>query len=225
MESQALLSKVGYLWQIIVAYLGDTAWLKALQNVFTGFDWIKQRYRKGLYEVLNYEAILELKDKKGKKALVNKLETIRYLQDNTIAFQDQAWGDGKILLNYQCSPGVAVDTYRSGFKYHILISLRQVKNRGDLDKFLISWEIYQGFLKPTGFWATEVSHPTEKIKMRVIFPKSRPPSEAAILKKNSQQTTSLGREHFLARPDGKPEIVWECSAPVLYEQYILKWKW
>jgi hypothetical protein len=225
MDSQALISKIGDLWQIIVAYLSDKVWLKALQNIFEGLDWIKQRNLRGLYEVLNYEATLELNDRKGKKASVTKVEMIRYLQDTNIAFQDQAWGDGKILLYYRCSPGIPVDTYRSGFKTHILISLRQVKNRGDIDEFHIHWGIHDGFLKPTGFWASEISHPTDKITMRVIFPPTRPPLSASILEKNRQRSTSLGRENFLALPDGNSEITWECNKPTLYEQYILNWEW
>ena len=48
----------------------------------------------GMYEVLEYVSTLELKDNKGKQALFRKREKVRYLQDNIIAYQDQAWGDG-----------------------------------------------------------------------------------------------------------------------------------
>lgn len=225
MDSQTLLSRVGDIYQSFIAYLGNSTWLKALQNILAGLDLLKERNQKGLYKVLDLEATLELKDKKGKKALVTKHEKVKYLQDNNIAYQDQAWGDGKILLYYRCSPGIPVDTYRSGFKTHILISLRQVKNRGDIDEFHIIWAIHDGFLKPMGFWATEVSHPTEKIKMQVIFPKARPPLSASILEKNRQRSTTLGRGYFLALPDGNSEITWECNKPTLFEQYILRWEW
>jgi len=61
----------------------------------------------GLYEVLDYEATLELKDKRGKRACVRKYEKVRYLQNNIITFQDQAWGDGKILINYRLLPRIS----------------------------------------------------------------------------------------------------------------------
>ena len=76
----------------------------------------------GMYEVLNYESTLELKDRGGKKATFKKREKVRYLQDNIIAYQDQAWGDGEILVNYRCTPGTPVDQYRSSHKTYILIS-------------------------------------------------------------------------------------------------------
>jgi hypothetical protein len=87
-----------------------------------------------LYEVLEYESTLELKDREGRKATFKKREKVRYLQDNVIAYQDQAWGDGEILLNYRCTPGAPVDRYRSGYKTTILISRREVKDKGDVDE-------------------------------------------------------------------------------------------
>ena len=87
----------------------------------------------GVFEVLDYVSTLELKDKHGKQAVFKKFKKIRYLHDNINAYQDQAWGDGKMLINYRCKPGIPVDSYRSGYKTHILISLREVKNRGDID--------------------------------------------------------------------------------------------
>src|SRR5689334_2807497 len=45
----------------------------------------------GMYEVLEYEAQLELLDLKGKKAVYSKRQRVRFLQDHIIAYQDQAW--------------------------------------------------------------------------------------------------------------------------------------
>ena len=113
MEDQALWSRVKVLWKLINSILG-LPWLKVFYYLLTGWNLLLVRFHKGLYEVLDYEATLELTDKKGKRAFVRKYEKVRYLQNNNIAFQDQAWGDGKILINYRCTPGFPVDTYRSG---------------------------------------------------------------------------------------------------------------
>ena len=64
----------------------------------------------GMYEVLEYESTLELLDAKGQRATFHKREKVRYLQDNVIAYQDQAWGDGEILLQYRCTPGTRAIT-------------------------------------------------------------------------------------------------------------------
>ena len=44
----------------------------------------------GMYEVLEYESTLELHDREGKKASYKKRQKVRYLQNNIIAFEDQA---------------------------------------------------------------------------------------------------------------------------------------
>ena len=74
-----------------------------------------------------------MEDQEGKSATFKKREKVRYLQDGVIAYQDQAWGDGQILVGYRCSPGTPVDRYRSGHKTYILISRREVKNKGEID--------------------------------------------------------------------------------------------
>jgi hypothetical protein len=101
----------------------------------------------GIYEALEYETTLELQDRRGENALLRKREKVRYLQNNIIAFQDQAWADGEILINYRCTPGVPVDRYRPGRQTYILISLRDVKNRGEVDEFNIQWGIRHGFTR------------------------------------------------------------------------------
>ena len=186
---------------------------------------IQRQSSEGMYEVLDYETILELHDVKGIRATIKKRERIRYLQDNVIAYQDQAWGDSEILLGYRCVPGKPVDRYRSGYKTYILISRREVKNRGDVDEYRIQWGIRRGFLKPTGFWETEISQRTHRILVQVIFPKGRPPHKASIEERNQRQAHSLGEEALARLPDGRWQIAWQQSQPRLYEHYVLNWEW
>lgn len=189
------------------------------RQVFTGLA------TEGTYEVLDYGIRLELKDLEGKHALVHKREKVKYLQNNIIAFQDQAWGDGKILQNYQCIPGVPVDKYRLGYKTFILISLREVKNQGEMDEFNIHWGISNGYLPPTGFWGTDVDHRTSTVKVDVIFPKGWPPVKASVLEKNLQRVTAISKDRIAYLPDGRCQLSWEQPKPRRYEQYILRWEW
>lgn len=178
-----------------------------------------------MYEVLDCESTLELQDKRGEHALVRKHQKVRYLQNSIIAYQDQAWGDGKILINYRCTPGVPVDRYRPGQKTYILISLREVKNRGDEDEFHIEWEMQHGFTRPTELWATEVSHRMRHLKLQVIFPPSRPPLRAAVLEDSTQKVAPLKPEAIHRLPDGRYTVTWETNKPRLYETYALRWDW
>jgi len=179
----------------------------------------------GMYEVLKYESTLELKDRGGKRATFRKREKVRYLQDNIIAYQDQAWGDGEILVDYRCTPGTPMDRYRSGHKTYVLISRREVKNKEDVDQFNVEWGIRQGFLKRTGHWETHVTHQTRCLKVKVIFPKSRPPRRITLIEGHRRRSHDLDQSTQVELPDGRWLVAWETHRPHLYENYILHWEW
>jgi len=150
----------------LIALLLGLPWLDVLREAWKILCKVMQRRScKGMYEVLKYESTLELKDLGGKRATFKKREKVRYLQDNVIAYQDQAWGDGEILLNYRCTPGTPGDRHRSGHKTHILVSRREVKNRGDVDEFNVEWQIRDGFLRRTGYWETHVTHQIKSLEI------------------------------------------------------------
>ena len=62
------------------------------------------------------------------------------MQNNVIAFEDYAWGDGEIFTDYRCSPGVVVDKYQEGDRWSILIEgganygLKPIQKGGDHGK-------------------------------------------------------------------------------------------
>ena len=184
----------------------------------------QNRSYRGLYEVLDYESTLELKDPKGKDATFKKREEVRYLQNNVIAYQDQAWGDGEILLNYHCTPRIPVDRYRSGYKTYILISRREVKDKGDVDEFNIEWDMCGGFLRRAEQWETHVTHRTKDLKINVVFPRSRPPRHTVLIEGNRQRSHDLGKRGQVL-PDGRRRVSWETRHPCLYENYLLQWEW
>jgi hypothetical protein len=207
------------------AILSGLPWMEIFARSWQFFRQILFPSRQGLYEVLEYESTLELLDRKGEKAIFKKRQKVRYLQDNIIAYMDQAWGDGKFLLDYCCSPGVAVDQYRFGHKTYILISLREVKQRGDTDEFYIERKIKIGFLRQQEQWETDISHPTRQVAVRVIFPKERPPLRVALVENTRQRTILVGDQHQLQLPDGRWQVAWETDHPRMNERYVLKWEW
>src|SRR5688572_14472554 len=102
----------------LLAFILDPRWIEIIgkswklgRKIFRGFA------NEGIYEVLDYECQIELKDKTGNLATIKKRDKIRYLQDYVTSHQDRAWGDGEIFLNYRCSPGTPVDEFAWGTKH------------------------------------------------------------------------------------------------------------
>ena len=179
----------------------------------------------GLYEVLDYRAELELKDRSGHTAIYRKHQRVRFLQDNIIAYQDTAWGDGEIFAKYRCSPGVEVDRYREGNRFHILISLRETKNRDDQAQLEIERTIRDGFVSDTEDFQIDIDHRTRRLSAALIFPQNRLPKRVWVLSQNSNRTMELGPGQRQMLPDQRQRYVWESASPDLFESYILRWKW
>ncbi len=179
----------------------------------------------GMYEVSNYESVLEILDKTGRKAKFRKRMDVRYLQDNIIAFPDFGWADGKGPVNYRVSPGIPVDRYKSGHRTYVVVSLRENKNKGDIDEFNIEWEIKNGFLKKDGYWQTDVSHKFGQLSISLILPKERPPYNVFVEEANRKRQHQVSKNNIQRLPDGKWHISWSLLNPHMYEQYILRWVW
>ena len=171
----------------------------------------------GLYEVLDFEHTLELCDAKGKKAIDRKRETVRLLQDHVSAYVDQVWGRGEIFADYRCSLGVPVDRYRDGKYWCVLISLREVRRRGDTLRISIDRTVKNGFPHQTDLVDTVVRHRTRRFRMAVIFPKERPPHEAALVEDPPVDGGLGALERAQSFADGRAvDIVPEpTSGPVL----------
>jgi hypothetical protein len=204
----------GVPWKEIFAHL----WSYAKQH-------LSMFGQQGMYEVLEYESTLELKDERGRKATFQKREKVRYLQNNIIAYQDQAWADGEVLLDYQCSPGKPVVFYRPGRKTYVVISLQGVRQRNDVDEFHIQWGMVNSFIRPQELWETEVSHPTRRMQVQVIFPKTRHPMKVSVIEDIRHKSYPLESDNQRRLPDGRWLVSWERKNPRLNERYIIKWEW
>lgn len=209
-----------------ISLIFSVPWLEVIAELYKLIRklWNGLAYE-GMYEVLEHESTLELLDRQGKRARFEKRQKVRYLQNNIIAYQDQGWSDGQGLLDYQCSPGVVVDQYRPGQKTYILVSLRESKQRGDQDEFHIRWNLKDAFRRSQEQWDTEVSHRTQQLLVRLIFPKTRPPVRLWLGEYLRRRTRLLDDSLLQRLPDGRWQVEWQMASPRLHERYLLKWEW
>lgn len=179
----------------------------------------------GIYEVQDCRMQLELRDARGKSAVLEKRLQVRFAQNNVIAYQDQAWGDGDIFHTYSCRPGFPVDTYRDGHRFRVLISLRETKNRGDREEFRIHRTIQNGFVRDTEDFQIEIEHPTRQLELTILFPHSRPPQSVKLVEQNAGRTILLAGDSVQQLPDGRHEFRWKSWDLRPNEAYIIRWEW
>ena len=206
---------------------GDTLevlqkWLKELGQKTAEVLGLRPR---GIYEVLSHATTLELVDPRGEEALVERRQTVSFLQDHVTAFTDYAWGEGEVFAEYSCSPGFPVDFYRDGTRHAVLISLRETKQRGDTLTFEIRRTIRGGFAAADEGWETEVYHRTEELSVTILFPRERRCQRATVTQRSTSKTVVLGPEQFRFLGDGRQQLTWEIHNPRLHDRYSLRWHW
>lgn len=187
-------------------------------------QWIGDRHA-GLYDIVAYESTLELADGAGKLATVSKRQRIRFLQNDITAFEDIVYGDGKIFSGYEVSPGVAADYYQDGDRWHVLISLRSTKNRGDEEEFLLKRTIENGFIGEEEWWQVELRHPTRSLRLTIIFPKERAYRRISLTQRSRHRTWTPGPECFSTLPDGRQQVRWQAQNVRPLEVYTVRWSW
>jgi hypothetical protein len=195
--------------------------LDLVQNLRTT---IAQRQPKGMYEMVAYDARLELLDGRGELATFSKRQRVRFLQDNIIAYQDYVWGHGRIS-DYASSRGRVADRYQEGDRWHVLLSLRETKNRGDVEEFHIQYTIHEGFGQNEEWWQVEIRNPTRRLQIAIVFPPERRCTRALLLQRSRQRSTRLDASHFSHLPDGRQILRWETEKVGGFDLYTIRWWW
>jgi hypothetical protein len=179
----------------------------------------------GLYEILSYDSTLDLYDPSGERSVVRKQQRMRFSQNDITTFEDIVYGDGRILAGYRVAPGRAVDCYRDGDRWHVLISLRTAKHRGDVTTVTVERQIEGGFIQDEEWWQIELRHPTRRLRLTVLFPATRPCRHATLQRRSTRRVTELGRDAIHDQPDGRQRLVWECQDVRPLEIFTLRWRW
>lgn len=198
--------------------------IKQLQGLFR---WLHQRWQKedGIYEILEYDTCLELKDAQGETAVFKKRQHVKFLHDYIDTFTDYAWGDGKIFAYYRCNPGQVVHRHNAGDRWNILIALDETKMKNDEETFNIRRVAKDGFTQKNESLQTEIRHPTRHLKITIIFPQERPCKSAFLEERSQNRKEALEAHYFSYLPDGRQILTWETIKIQKFEIYDIHWRW
>jgi hypothetical protein len=178
-----------------------------------------------VYEVLDFQSTLEIMDSRGMVGKFQKSEKVRFLQNNVIALQDQVWGVNKYIYGYKSSPGIPVDFYQSGNKTLVLISLRDVKSKGDETGLRMEWYLKGDPIGKIGTWETYINQFTHRMNLSIVFPAERTPKKVWIIESNKKKSREIEGDCYSKLPSGEWKITWEKNNPQMYETYSVNWEW
>jgi hypothetical protein len=225
-----LLQFIGFLFGAVSSFVEPIAGAIIFASlVLMGGMWslfvLYMRERSGsTYEVLDNQQLWDLYDPTGQEATHTRRSTIRFLQNDLVAMRDYIWGDGPhIAEDYACNPGRAVDFHKYGHVWHVLISLDEVKHRGDVTEFVATRKM-KGSFTDTSEWISFVAqHRTERATVIVLFPRNRPCIKAALtIDMGRTEINNVIEEDYMA---GRQRLMVHVPRPRIRQVYTLRWDW
>lgn len=120
-----------------------------------------------------------------------------------------------IPIVYDSFPG------REGRRYR-LISLERVWRRGEIMRYRSERHLKDHFLKQTEHVSKEISSPTERITLSVIWPSTRPPRTLWLERTDRRETIDT---KGLAVIDGRSTFTKTVPDAVVGERICLFWTW
>ena len=186
-----------------------------------------QNERREIFEVLDYFAQWEIQDPHGQSVVLTKRLKVRFLQNHVLAIDDPAWGDGDLFTEFSCRPGHDVDKFRAGPEWHTLISLREFRNKGDTEEFLIRRRITGGFTQEEEWVSIDTGRTVGTVHAEMIFPKERKPHPETLRweRRSDKQLHYLGTESISYLEDGRQCVTFRLPRPRTGEIYTIKWTW
>ena len=182
---------------------------------------------KEIFEILDHFGQWEIQDPRGQSVVLTKRLKVRFLQNHVLAIDDPAWGDGQLFAEYSCQPGVDVDKFTAGHEWRTLISLREFRNKGDIEEFVIRRRIVGGFTNDDEWVAIETGRTRGPIRAEIIFPAERPPVPEALKweRYSDKQVHRLPEGALTYLKDGRPCVTFSLPQPRRGETYTIKWRW
>lgn len=176
-----------------------------------------------LYEVLDYQAVLELLDTEGRDAIYTRRQTVRFLQDQVTGWYDYGWGNGIAFAEHEVSPGSIIERRLLGSHHRSRIELSEPKAKGDVLTFTISRSIKNGLVSPSAHWLeAELYHNAYHVSLRVLMPASRLVQDARLVSLGTPQPKRLAVRR---EPDGRQSVAYTVPRPTVGERYTLLWDW
>jgi hypothetical protein len=174
------------------------------------------------YENVSLDIVLDIRDPKGQRAVLERRQRVRFLTSDSGAVRDLVWGEGNTLVHYTAVGARRLGVRPEGSKRAVLLALGRRPQRGEQASVRSRRVIAGGLTQPAEYWEAMVERPTQRLSLQVLFPPERPPREAHLVASAGQPTHRIRVRY---RSDGRPCLSWRLRQPVPDCTYSLCWTW
>jgi hypothetical protein len=83
------------------------------------------------YENLSLDVVFDIRDRRGRKAVVRRRQRVRFRVNDTGIIRDVVWGEGDPLWRYSVTGARRLGVRQEGSRRAVLLALARKPNRGD----------------------------------------------------------------------------------------------
>lgn len=218
-----LVAGVSALWGSFWGQLVGALVLIALVGFIIAYVLIVGERFKSPYEIIDEQHEWDIVNPSGALVIHRKKMRLRFLQDNVATVYENIWGDGRCHWLH-CDPGVFVDEFKTAGKVFKLISLREIRGRGDEQDFAVSCEWRDAFTSEAEWVQVQTGHPTNTLTIRIIFPAGRPSRRVTVNRTSDPNARVLSVDHF-EEVSGRQVVTWSPNRPKAGETHTVRWVW
>jgi hypothetical protein len=182
---------------------------------------IKARTVPYSYENLLLEFHLDLTDPQGRRALLTRKQRVHFFTAEAGVLSSPVWGEGTQLRRFELTGATRLGARPDGSRQVLMLGLRRPAVKDLKAEVLSRQTMLDSFLREQEYMEAVVERPTKRLRLRAVFPKGRPPTDAYL------STSSGGQERLPVRigQDGRARISWSFKQPTLDTVYSMRWAW
>jgi hypothetical protein len=174
------------------------------------------------YRALSEDHRWEFVHPDGSLVTHRKRMDVRFLHD-VMAVTDVISGKDAQLSRYTCEPGRVVDRFGTGDQTWVLVSLGDVRHRGDRATLTFSRVLRDAFVGRDEFVDVSPTVRARALSLELVFPADRPPVEVLLVKRRR------GGEHSQPLPldeiAGRIVVRHTIGRPRNGTSYRIAWRW
>jgi hypothetical protein len=175
------------------------------------------------YENRFLELVVDIRDSRGDKAVLSRRQGIRFLSAEHGLIRDLVWGDGNTLARYCVRGARRLSVQPEGSKSTVLLGLDRPTRQGESKTVHVRRLMEGSFCGDSEYFETLVERPTDRLSMKVLFPKARPPTDGYLVSTPPERLERRVPVRYSS--DQRPFLAWRIDQPEKYRTYSLRWSW
>lgn len=174
------------------------------------------------YENISLRFALTIEDSKGRRATLLREQEVRFLTSEAGVVRDLVWGEGEREVGYRASGARTVARRKEGMTNVVWLGLPAKPVAGEKAVVRSTRRIVDGLRADEEYLEVRVERPTERLNMRVVFPRERPPKVISLAGEGPRKRLQL-RPRFM--PDGRAVVSWRTNEVKSRETHRIRWTW